>query len=63
MNDNIVQYLFKYANNPDPRYAVMLKGKWGCGKSFFIQNWIEQYKKKKMVVMLYLNQYMFHYMV
>ena len=46
MNDNIVQYLFKYANNPDPRYAVMLKGKWGCGKSFFIQNWIEQYKGK-----------------
>ena len=46
MNNKIAQYLFIYANNPDPRYAVMLKGKWGCGKSFFIQNWIEQYKKK-----------------
>ena len=32
--------------NPDPRYAVMLKGKWGCGKSFFIQSWIEKYKEK-----------------
>lgn len=46
MNENISQYLFKYMSNPDPRYAVMLKGKWGCGKSFFIQKWIEQYKQK-----------------
>lgn len=46
MNDYISQYLFTYMDNPDPRYAVMLKGKWGCGKSFFIQNWIEQYNKK-----------------
>lgn len=46
MNENISQYLFQYIANPDPRYAVMLKGKWGCGKSFFIQSWIEQYKKK-----------------
>lgn len=46
MNDNITQFLFTYMDNPDPRYAVMLKGKWGCGKSFFIQNWIELYKEK-----------------
>lgn len=45
MNDNITQFLFTYMDNPDPRYAVMLKGKWGCGKSFFIQNWIELYKE------------------
>lgn len=46
MNANITQFLFTYMDNPDPRYAVMLKGKWGCGKSFFIQNWIELYKEK-----------------
>lgn len=46
MNDNIAQFLFTYMKNPDPCYAVMLKGKWGCGKSFFIQNWIELYNKK-----------------
>lgn len=46
MNDNITQFLFTYMDNPDPRYAVMIKGKWGCGKSFFIQNWIELYKEK-----------------
>lgn len=44
MNENISQYLSKYLTNPDPRYAVMLKGKWGCGKSFFIKQWIEGYK-------------------
>lgn len=46
MNEHISQFLFTYVENPDPRYAVMLKGKWGCGKSFFIQDWIEQYNKK-----------------
>lgn len=46
MNETISQYLVKYMVNPDPRYAVMIKGKWGCGKSFFIQNWIKQYKEK-----------------
>lgn len=34
MNERIFQYLLHYAENPDPRYAVMLKGRWGCGKSF-----------------------------
>ena len=46
MNETISQYLGKYMVNPDPRYAVMIKGKWGCGKSFFIQNWIKHYKEK-----------------
>lgn len=46
MNESVSQYLFKYIDNPDPRYAVMLKGKWGCGKSFFVQNWIKDYQKK-----------------
>lgn len=46
MNENITDYLYKYVNNPDPQYAVMLKGKWGCGKSFFIQKWLKEYKEK-----------------
>lgn len=44
MNENISQFLFQYMDNPDPQYAVMLKGKWGCGKSFFIQKWMNLYK-------------------
>jgi len=46
MNENISEYLFTYMKNPDPRYAVMLKGKWGCGKSFFITDWLKAYKQQ-----------------
>ena len=45
MNERIFQYLLHYAENPDPRYAVMLKGRWGCG-SFFVCNWLDKYKEK-----------------
>lgn len=44
MNEYISQYLYNYIKNPDPQYAVMLKGKWGCGKSFFINKWLDAYK-------------------
>lgn len=44
MNEQLFQYLLHYVENPDPRYAVMLKGKWGCGKSFFVCNWLDAYK-------------------
>lgn len=43
MNELISGYLSDYMHNPDPQYAVMLKGKWGCGKSFFVNKWIEEY--------------------
>lgn len=64
MNENIENYLFTYLENPDPRYAVMLKGKWGCGKSYFINDWIKQYKekeKKNLVVLepIYVSLYGF----
>lgn len=47
MNKNIENYLDTYMVNPDPRYAVMLKGKWGCGKTYFITNWLKKYKEKE----------------
>ena len=43
MNELISKYLSDYMHNPDPQYAVMLKGKLGCGKSFFVNKWIEEY--------------------
>lgn len=46
MNEIISEYIFKYAEHPDPRYAVMLKGKWGCGKSFFVDKWVKQFTEK-----------------
>lgn len=44
MNENIVNFLNGYMMNPDPQYAVLLKGKWGCGKTHFINHWIDAYK-------------------
>lgn len=46
MNENIKNFLFKYAENPDPQYAVMLNGKWGCGKTYFINNWLNEYDNR-----------------
>lgn len=39
MNDLILDFFNSYTKNPDPQYAVMLKGKWGCGKTHFIKQW------------------------
>lgn len=44
-NENIKSFLDSYVTNPDPRYAVMLKGKWGCGKSYFIDGWLKTYQQ------------------
>lgn len=30
-----------------PGYAVLLKGTWGCGKTYFIKDWIKALKTKK----------------
>lgn len=47
MNENIVNFLNGYMLNPDPQYAVLLKGKWGCGKTHFINHWIDTYQKQE----------------
>ncbi len=49
MNDLITAFLNEYYTNPDPQYAVFLKGRWGCGKTHFIKNWLKQYKKGEFV--------------
>lgn len=45
-NKLVYDFLTEYANNPDPQYAVMLKGRWGCGKTHFINQWLSEYKNK-----------------
>ena len=49
MNTNIEQFLNGYMINPDPQYAVLLKGKWGCGKTHFINHWINEYRRNQSV--------------
>jgi len=45
MNEHITDYLNYYVDLENPQYAVMLIGNWGCGKTFFIKDvineWIE----------------------
>lgn len=41
MNNHIKEYLDFYCNNENTTsFAVLLKGKWGCGKTHFIKNYI-----------------------
>lgn len=50
MNEHIIEYLNYYNDLENPQYAVLLKGKWGCGKTFFIKNqkekWIDLKENK-----------------
>lgn len=36
MNEHITENLQYYLSLKDPQYAILLSGKWGCGKTFFI---------------------------
>ena len=47
MNKGLVEYLDEYMLNPDPQYAIMINGKWGCGKTFFIKKWMKAYEEGK----------------
>ena len=44
MNEGITQFLNSYVESTAPGYAVLLKGAWGSGKSYFIRNWIRSLK-------------------
>lgn len=40
----IENYLNEYIKQDNPQYAVMLKGKWGCGKTFFIKQLADKWQ-------------------
>ena len=44
MNEDIIRFLDEYNDDPDPQYAVLLDGKWGCGKTFFIKSWLDTFQ-------------------
>jgi hypothetical protein len=55
-NQHISQFLDYYIKLPNPQYAVLLKGKWGSGKTYFINEYKEHLKtnnKKYIYVSLY----------
>ena len=46
MNTLILDFLNSYADNTNPQYAVMLKGKWGCGKTHLIKEWKKRLERR-----------------
>ena len=45
MNNQIFDFLKGYAELPSPQYAVLLRGKWGSGKTYFVKHWLEEFDK------------------
>lgn len=46
MNQQVFDFLNVYATIPSPQYAILLRGKWGCGKTFFVKKWLSVFEKK-----------------
>lgn len=44
MNEDIIRFLNRYKDDSDPQYAVLLDGKWGCGKTFLIKSWLDTFQ-------------------
>ena len=42
-NKHIKEFLNYYIGLPNPQYAVLLKGKWGSGKTHFINEYKKEY--------------------
>lgn len=56
LNEHIDQFLKYYCSSPSPEYAVMLKGKWGSGKTFYIdrfKKYLDEKSQKYVYVSLY----------
>ena len=56
MNSGIKNYLNEYVKQPDPQFAVLIKGDWGCGKTYFIKNWIEK-QSPEVLTPIYVSLY------
>lgn len=41
-NKSVEDYLKYYLSLESPQYAVMIKGPWGCGKTFFVKNFLDK---------------------
>ncbi len=45
-NQHILDSLRDYQKIANPGYAILIKGEWGCGKTFFINDWLKAQKDK-----------------
>lgn len=46
-NLQLTAYLNEYLKMTNPQFAVMISGKWGCGKTYYIEHQIEEWSKTK----------------
>lgn len=53
VNENIEKYLDSYIKKEDVQYATLLTGKWGCGKTYFIKEYIKKYNDKFLYISLF----------
>ncbi len=59
LNEHIKTYLKYYLNSDfNPEFAVLLQGRWGCGKTWFIKQFIEKYQESnKHTKFIYITLY------
>jgi len=56
LNKHIIDYLDYYVSlKTPPNFAVLIRGKWGSGKSWFIKKYIEKYSNDKSTKFLYVS--------
>lgn len=48
-NQTTKEYLDYFVTSQNPNFAVMLKGKWGAGKTYFIRGIIEGWENKQVI--------------
>ncbi|MDZ7796202.1 MAG: P-loop NTPase fold protein [Candidatus Marinimicrobia bacterium] len=48
-NKHISTYLDWYLELDNPKFAVMIKGKWGSGKTYFIQKYQEEKTEEEFI--------------
>ena len=47
MNEHIKEYCEQFIESQSkPEFALFIKGKWGVGKTYFINELLEKYSKK-----------------
>lgn len=46
-NTQLTAYLNEYLNMTNPQFAVMISGKWGCGKTYYIKERIKEWSEPK----------------